>query len=104
MGRCCFGGRPGTRLRGSDFAFGHRQKPVALRLLAGQFMRAANGFGPLAGALFRGLLVSAALLHFAKDALALHLLLQRTKRLLDIVVANQNLHAFSDLGKEEWGP
>ena len=31
-------------------------------------------------------------LHLAEDALALHFLLQRLERLIDIVVANQNLH------------
>jgi hypothetical protein len=32
-------------------------------------------------------------LHLAKDALALHLLLQHLKGLVDIVVANENLHS-----------
>jgi hypothetical protein len=31
-------------------------------------------------------------LHFAEDALALHLLLQRLEGLIDIVVANKYLH------------
>ena len=31
-------------------------------------------------------------LHFTEDAFALHLLLQRFERLIDIVVTNQNLH------------
>jgi len=31
-------------------------------------------------------------LHFAKDAFALQLLFQRTKRLINIVVANEYLH------------
>lgn len=31
-------------------------------------------------------------LHFAENAFTLHLLLQRTKRLIDVVVSNQNLH------------
>jgi hypothetical protein len=35
----------------------------------------------------------AAQLHFAKNAFALHLFLERFQRLIDIVVANQNLHA-----------
>jgi hypothetical protein len=39
------------------------------------------------------------LLHLAKNALALQLLLQRTKRLVDIVVAYQNLQGISDLKK-----
>jgi len=31
-------------------------------------------------------------LHFTEDAFALHLLLERLERLVDIVVANENLH------------
>jgi hypothetical protein len=31
-------------------------------------------------------------LHFAENALALHLLLERPESLVDIVVANENLH------------
>jgi hypothetical protein len=34
----------------------------------------------------------AAQLHLAKNALALELLLQRLERLVDVVVANENLH------------
>jgi hypothetical protein len=39
------------------------------------------------------------LLHLAKNALALQLPLQRTKRLVNIVVAYQNLQGISDLKK-----
>jgi hypothetical protein len=35
----------------------------------------------------------AAKLHLAKDALALHLLLQHLEGLIDIVVTDENLHA-----------
>jgi hypothetical protein len=31
-------------------------------------------------------------LHFAKNAFALHLLLERLQRLIDIVVTDENLH------------
>jgi hypothetical protein len=34
-------------------------------------------------------------LHLAEDAFALHLSLQRLEGLLDIVVADENLHAYS---------
>jgi hypothetical protein len=34
-------------------------------------------------------------LHLAEDALTLHLLLQDAKRLINVVVPNQNLHAKS---------
>jgi hypothetical protein len=33
-------------------------------------------------------------LHLAEDALPLHLLLQRLEGLIDIIVADENLHAF----------
>jgi len=37
----------------------------------------------------------AAKLHFAENALALHLLLERLEGLVDVVVADENLQAFS---------
>ncbi len=37
----------------------------------------------------------AAKLHLAENALALHLLLERLEGLVDVVVANENLHACS---------
>jgi hypothetical protein len=37
----------------------------------------------------------AAELHLAEDPLALHLLLERLEGLVDIVIANENLHAAS---------
>jgi hypothetical protein len=37
----------------------------------------------------------AAELHLAEDTLALHLLLQRLEGLIDIVIADENLHAAS---------
>jgi hypothetical protein len=37
----------------------------------------------------------AAKLHLAENALALHLLLERLEGLVDIVVANENLHCCS---------
>ena len=37
----------------------------------------------------------AAELHLAENALALHLLLERLESLIDIVIANENLHAAS---------
>jgi hypothetical protein len=58
-------------------------------LLAG----APDTFRLFAGSLFGRFLVMAANLHLAKDALALHLLLQHLESLVDIVVADENLHA-----------
>lgn len=74
----------------------HWDESLPLRLLAGELARAPNGFSFLAGALFRRLLVGATSLHLPKDAFTLHLFLQHTKRLIDIVVANQNLQEISD--------
>jgi len=71
----------------------HREQAFALHLLARQLAGAANGFGLFAGALFGRLFIMTAQLHFAENALTLHLLLERLEGLIDIVVANENLHA-----------
>ena len=47
--------------------------------------------------LLGGFLVMAAKLHFAENALALHLLLERAERLVNIVVADEYLHVRSCL-------
>src|SRR6201994_954177 len=73
----------------------HRQQAFTLELLAGQLARAAHGFGLFAGLLLGGLFVMAAELHLAENPLALHLLLQRLEGLINIVIANKNLHAAS---------
>ena len=99
-------GRPETRVgRGGLFVSArrafitsrglglHRKQAFALHLLAGQLAGAAHGLGLFAGALFGGLFIMTAQLHFAENALALHLLLERLEGLIDIVVANENLHA-----------
>src|SRR5690606_11370962 len=65
---------------------------VALHPLALQLAGAANGGGLFAGALLARLLVVAAQLHLAIHAFALQLLLQRAQGLLDIVVADDDLH------------
>jgi hypothetical protein len=69
------------------------QQAFALQLLAGELAGAANRLRLLAGALLGRLLVMAAQLHLAEDALALHLLLEGFQGLIDIVVANENLHS-----------
>lgn len=65
----------------------------ALSTLTGQFTGPADRLGLLARLLFGRLLVIVAQLHFAKNAFALQLLFQRTERLIDIVIANDYLHA-----------
>ena len=88
--------RPGRR----NFAFRRRQQSFPLGLLAGELAGAADGLGLLADSPFRRLLVGAALFHFPEHAFTLHLLLQNTKRLINIVFANQNLHELSNRVRE----
>src|SRR5262245_14304640 len=71
----------------------HGQQAFALHALARELARPADRFRLLARLLFGGFFVMAAKLHFAEDALALHLLLQRLERLVDVVVTDENLHA-----------
>ncbi|POF31064.1 hypothetical protein CLV41_105244 [Roseibium marinum] len=76
---------------GSRFA---RKQTFTLRPLASQLARAANCFSLFTRLLFRRFFEMTAKFHFTEDAFALHLFLERLQRLIDIVVANQNLHAF----------
>jgi len=78
------------------------QKTFALSALAGQLAGATHGFSLFAGTLFRWLLVEVPQLHFTEDAFTLKLLLQSPQGLVDIVVANQNLHALSSLRAQNW--
>lgn len=71
-----------------------RQGAFALKPLARQLAGAANRFSFLARLLFRRLFIEVAQLHFTKYSFALHLLLQRPERLIDVIIANQYLHAF----------
>jgi len=73
----------------------HGQQAFALQLLASELARTADGFRLLAGFLLGGLFVMAAELHLAENPLALHLLFQRLEGLIDVVIANENLHAAS---------
>jgi hypothetical protein len=78
-------GRRGDLTPGGGEAF-------ALGALAGELAGPADGFGAFADAPLRGLLVVAAKLHFAKQALALQLLLEHLESLVDVVVAYKDLH------------
>jgi hypothetical protein len=71
---------------------GGREQAFALQALTGQLAGAADGFRLLAGLLLGGLFVMAAELHLAENALALHLFLEGLERLIDVIVANDNLH------------
>src|SRR3546814_15622914 len=79
-------------MRISDWSSDVCSSDLALGALALQLAGAANGGGLFAGALFRGLLIVTAQLHLAIHALALQLLLERAQGLVDIVVANDDLH------------
>jgi hypothetical protein len=59
---------------------------------ASLFLGPADGLGLLPDTLFRGLLVSAASFDLSKDALALHLSLQRSQSLIDVIVPDDDLH------------
>ncbi|MGX0901749.1 hypothetical protein ACSSV8_000303 [Roseovarius sp. MBR-79] len=67
----------------------------ALRFLARQFPGTANRFGLLARFFLGRFLEMLLELHFTENAFALQFLLQGAERLIDIVVANTNLHMVS---------
>ena len=69
----------------------------ALHALACQLARTAHRLGLLARLALGRLLVITAEFHFAEDALALHLFLERAQSLIDVVVANEYLDDVSAL-------
>jgi hypothetical protein len=71
------------------------QKAFALHLLARKLAGPADRFRLLPRLLFRWFFIMTAKFHFAENTLALHLFLQRLQGLVDVVVANENLHACS---------
>src|SRR4029077_12892463 len=73
----------------------HRQQTLALHPLARKLAGPADRFRLFPCLSFRGFFVVAAELHLAENTLALHLLLQRLEGLVDVIVANENLHASS---------
>jgi hypothetical protein len=74
-----------------------RQETFALQALAGQLAGTADGLGLFARLLFRRLFVVAAQFHLTEDSLALHLLLQGAQGLINIIIADENLHGSSNL-------
>lgn len=64
-----------------------------LGVFAGELAGAANSLCLLASLLFRRLFKVVTKFHFAEDAFTLQLLFQGPKGLIDVVVANQYLHA-----------
>ena len=70
---------------------GRWQQSLPDRLLPSELAGPADGLRFFARLSLRRLLIGASLFHFSEDALALHLLLQNTKRLVDIVVPDKYL-------------
>jgi hypothetical protein len=64
----------------------------ALNPLALHFTGAADSFGGFARAALGRLFVVPAEFHFAEHAFALKFLFERLQRLVDVIVANENLH------------
>jgi len=62
-----------------------------LGFLASELAGATNRFSFFPVRLFGRLLVKSSTLHLAKHAFALHFLLEHTERLIDIVVADEDL-------------
>jgi len=87
-------GRPARRKLS---LFRHRDQAFALGLFPGRLARAPDGFRLLAGLALGRLFIRLAALHLTKNALALHLLLENPERLIDIVVANDDLQNISNL-------
>jgi hypothetical protein len=69
------------------------QQPFALQTLALQLAVPTNSFSTFPCPLFRWFFVMTPQFHLAKDAFPLHLFFQRFQRLIDIVVANDDLQA-----------
>ena len=77
---------------------GSSDQPVSNGLLARELASAADSFRFLSRSLVRGLLIEAPAAHLPEHALALHFSLENAKRLLDVIVSNEYLHACCSQG------
>ena len=77
--------------------FRHGDQAFALGQFPGRLARAPDGLRLLAGLALGRLFIRLAALHLAKNALALHLLFEDPERLIDIVVAKDDLQNVSNL-------
>ncbi len=91
---------PAFFLSSISFFFGSAISPSRIAFLRASFRRPADRFGFFAVFPLGRLFVGLALLHFAKHAFALHFLFQDAERLVDVVVADEDLQgiSFSELG------
>ncbi len=78
---------------GASFFFGAAISPSRDRLLAGKLAGAARRLGLFSCRLLRWLLIEAPPLHFAEHAFPLHFLLQDAKSLIDVVIADEDMHS-----------
>src|SRR5690242_21410883 len=72
-----------------------RKQAFALHLLARELAGPTDRFRLFPRLSFRWFFVMTAKFHLAENAFALHLFLERLEGLVDVVVANENLHACS---------
>jgi hypothetical protein len=82
----------GFRRHDGGGEWGGRLETFALDAFTLHFAGAADGFGGFAGAALGGFFVVAAEFHLAEHAFALKFLFERLQRLVDVIVANENLH------------
>src|SRR6266436_8394983 len=90
--------RPGRRPTRRRFPlFRHGDQAFALCEFPGRLACAPDGFRLLAGLALGRFFIRLAALHLTKNALALQLLFEDPKSLIDIVVANDDLQNVSNL-------
>jgi len=82
---------PSRSARRHLLSAGCSDKSLALGLLASELAGAADRFSLFPARSFGWLLVKSSALHLAKNAFALHFLLQYPKSLVDVVVADDYL-------------
>ena len=71
---------------------GNLSEAFSLQPLALQLSRSPNGLRGFAGATLGRLFVMPTKLHLSENAFPLHLLLERLKRLINVVVTHEDLH------------
>src|SRR5262249_27660771 len=96
---CGIGARSCTALAiGGRLPHRSCDQTVSNGLLALELALSADGFRFLSRSPVRGFLIEAPAAHLSEYAFALHLLLQDAKRLLDVIVSNEYLHACCSQG------
>src|SRR2546421_415990 len=100
---CAESARPCARTAGARTSAGPARRglrlagkqALALHLLARELACPADRFRPFTRLFLGGFFVMTTKLHFAENALALHLFLERLEGLVDVVVADENLQKMS---------